>query len=139
MAGTSRASPTHEDSRGHEGFGPSGEGVAIDTTLHGWQTAGDRRLFKLIISPEFGERMDLKKLTRDLIAEMECDLGTRLEWVAAEHHNTEYPHVHVALRGIDSKVGLCNCHGSMSSTAFGKTLKNLPRRRLGIEPRMTEK
>jgi len=47
--------------------------------------------------------MNLKKLTRDLMAEMEYDLGTRLEWVAAEHHNTEYSHVHVALRGIDQK------------------------------------
>jgi len=65
--------------------------------------AGDPRLFKLIISPEFGDRVNLKKFTRDLMAEMQRDLGTRLEWVAAEHHNTEYPHVHVALRGIDQK------------------------------------
>src|SRR5208283_154309 len=27
-------------------------------------------------------------------------LGTRLEWVATSHFNTEHPHVHVALRGI---------------------------------------
>jgi hypothetical protein len=32
---------------------------------------------------------------------MEKDLGTRLEWVAAAHFNTEHPHVHIALRGID--------------------------------------
>ena len=31
---------------------------------------------------------------------MESDLGTRLEWVATAHYNTEHPHVHVALRGI---------------------------------------
>lgn len=30
---------------------------------------------------------------------MEGDLGTRLEWVAVRHFNTEHPHVHVALRG----------------------------------------
>ena len=29
---------------------------------------------------------------------MERDLGTRLEWVAFDHHNTAYPHVHVAIR-----------------------------------------
>jgi type IV secretory pathway VirD2 relaxase len=32
---------------------------------------------------------------------MERDLGTRLEWVAIDHHNTAHPHVHVAIRGRD--------------------------------------
>jgi len=36
---------------------------------------------------------------------MERDLGTQLEWVAAVHHNTEHPHVHIAVRGIDDKGG----------------------------------
>ncbi len=98
-----RESATHEQSRGQEGFGPAGYGIAIDSTLHQWQSTGDKRLFKLIISPEFGDRLDLRKFTRDLMTEMQRDLGTRLEWVAAEHHNTEHPHVHVALRGIDEK------------------------------------
>jgi len=31
---------------------------------------------------------------------MEMDLGTKLEWVATMHDNTEFSHVHVALRGI---------------------------------------
>jgi hypothetical protein len=31
---------------------------------------------------------------------MESDLGTRFEWVATPHYNTEHPHVHVALRGV---------------------------------------
>jgi hypothetical protein len=31
---------------------------------------------------------------------MERDLGTRLEWVAASHFNTDNPHVHIALRGV---------------------------------------
>jgi type IV secretory pathway VirD2 relaxase len=65
-----------------------------------WQAAGDGRLFKLIISPEFGDRIDLQSLTRRLLFEMEADLGTSLEWVAAAHFNTGHPHVHVALRGI---------------------------------------
>jgi type IV secretory pathway VirD2 relaxase len=53
----------------------------------------------MIISPEFGERIDLNQLTRELMSRMENDLGTRLEWVAVPHFNTEHPHVHVALRG----------------------------------------
>ena len=33
---------------------------------------------------------------------MEKDLGTSLEWVAAAHYNTEHPHVHMSLRGVDA-------------------------------------
>ena len=36
------------------------------------------------------------------MAQIAHDLGTDLEWAAAAHHNTEHPHVHVALRGVDS-------------------------------------
>lgn len=68
-------------------------------TLDEWQKSGDQRLFKFIISPEFGDRLNLQQLTRDLMARMERDLATRLDWVAVSHFNTEHPHVHVALRG----------------------------------------
>ncbi len=68
--------------------------------LDQWQKQGDPRLWKFIVSPEFGERVDLQKLTRELMQRMEDDLGTRLEWVAVTHFNTEHPHVHVALRGV---------------------------------------
>ena len=64
-------------------------------------------VWKLIVSPEFGERLDLDRLNRDLMNRMEKDLGTKLEWVAVTHFNTEHPHVHVALRGIrDDKSAL---------------------------------
>jgi hypothetical protein len=65
-----------------------------------WQTEGDPRLWKLIVSPEFGERLDLDRLTRDLMVRMEKDLGTKLEWVAVTHFNSDHRHVHIALRGI---------------------------------------
>ena len=44
----------------------------------------------------------LSRLTLDLVRQMEKDLGTELQWVAVEHHNTEHPHVHVVVRGIRS-------------------------------------
>ncbi|MGA2113393.1 MAG: DUF3363 domain-containing protein [Bryobacteraceae bacterium] len=81
-------------------LGNQPEGVALADILDGWQKAGDPRLWKMIISPEFGERIDLNQLSRDLIGRMEKDLGSRLDWVAVAHFNTEHPHVHVALRGI---------------------------------------
>ena len=82
------------------GFDNSGRVENIGTVLQGWQAAGDRRLFKMIVSPEFGERADLERHARELIARMERDLGTRLQWVGVVHRNTEHPHVHIALRGV---------------------------------------
>lgn len=76
------------------------ESVAIPATLAEWQKAGDPRLFKMIVSPEFGERLDVKKHTRDLMTRLSQELGTELEWIAVAHFNTGHPHVHVALRGI---------------------------------------
>lgn len=70
-------------------------------TLNTWQKAGDPRLFRIVISPEFGERVDLERLTRELMGRIATDLGAaKLEWVAAAHYNTDNPHVHVALRGM---------------------------------------
>ena len=85
------------------GFVSAGSDIDVPEALGSWQKAGDPRLFKLIISPEFGERLDLKAHTRNLMERMERDLGTKLEWVAIIHRNTEHPHVHVALRGRDER------------------------------------
>jgi type IV secretory pathway VirD2 relaxase len=84
---------------GKVGFSAAADGIDIAKTLGAWQAAADLRLFKLIISPEFGERLDLRQHTRELVARMEKDLGIDLEWVAVAHSNTGHPHVHIALRG----------------------------------------
>jgi hypothetical protein len=88
------------------GFNMSSDEVAIPATLAGWQKSGDPRLFKMIVSPEFGERLDLKKHTRDLITRLSQDLNADLDWVAVAHFNTGHPHVHVALRGVTAAGNL---------------------------------
>lgn len=82
------------------GFDAEKHGIDMAGRLDSWQSAGDQRLWKIIISPEFGERVDLMRLTRDVMSRVESDLGIPLEWVAVAHFNTEHPHVHVALRGV---------------------------------------
>src|SRR5690606_36664141 len=86
--------------RGKVGFDAEADQVNIVETGARWQAEGDPRLFKLILSPEFGERVDLDKLTRRLMLQMERDLGRSLEWVAAAHSNAEHPHVHLLLPGV---------------------------------------
>lgn len=85
------------------GFDAKQEDIDVVATLNEWQKAGDERLWKLIVSPEFADRLELERLTRELMARMEADLNTSLEWVAVTHFNTEHPHVHIALRGVDSR------------------------------------
>jgi type IV secretory pathway VirD2 relaxase len=97
-----RESATHENPVEGVGFGREDQGIDIASRLEDWQRSGDERLWKLIISPEFGDRVDLRRLTGDLMERMEKDLATDLEWVAAEHHNTEHPHAHVVVRGVRS-------------------------------------
>ncbi len=62
----------------------------------------DRHQFRFIVSPEDADQLDdLRTYTRHLMARMEADLGTRLDWVAVDHWNTDNPHTHVVLRGKD--------------------------------------
>src|ERR1700689_1000600 len=84
------------------GFNGDLDGVNVVRELERWQSSGDQRLWKVILSPEFGDRIDLQRLARDLAGQMANDLGTDLEWIAVAHHNTEHPHVHMAIRGVSS-------------------------------------
>jgi type IV secretory pathway VirD2 relaxase len=62
----------------------------------------DRHHFRFIVSPEdAGEMTNLRAFTRDLAKQMEADLGSRLDWVAVDHWNTDHPHVHLLVRGVD--------------------------------------
>jgi type IV secretory pathway VirD2 relaxase len=75
---------------------------AVDT--HDFEARGreDRHQFRFIVSPEEAADIgELKTFTRDLMAQMERDLGTRLEWMAVDHWDTEHPHTHIVLRGRD--------------------------------------
>ena len=61
---------------------------------------GDRHHFRFIVSPEDAEQLsDLKAFTRDLMAQAERDLGTKLDWIGVDHWNTDNPHIHVIVRG----------------------------------------
>jgi type IV secretory pathway VirD2 relaxase len=68
------------------------------------RSTGDRHQFRFIASAEDGaEYPDLKPYVRRLMAQVEADLGTKLDWVAVDHFNTERPHTHIMLRGVDDR------------------------------------
>lgn len=61
---------------------------------------GDRHHFRFIISPENGHDIpDFHIYIRKVMALVEKDLGSKLEWVSAAHFDTEDPHAHVIVRG----------------------------------------
>jgi type IV secretory pathway VirD2 relaxase len=62
----------------------------------------DRHQFRFIVSAEDAVQLeDLRGFARDLMQRVEADLGTRLDWVAVDHWDTDNPHTHVVLRGKD--------------------------------------
>jgi len=72
-----------------------------DTESFGERCKDDRHYFKIIISPEDGKDIaDLTRFTRDLMVEVQRDMDTTLEWVAADHYDTGRPHSHIILRGV---------------------------------------
>jgi len=80
-------------------FGADAEG--LDRNEFAARCEDDRHHFRFIVSPEDAAQMrDLKGFTRELMARMERDLGTRLDWRAVEHWNTDNPHVHIIVRGV---------------------------------------
>src|SRR6266705_2418483 len=81
-----RESATQGGRAAEAGFNVTEQNLGIATRLDNWQSAGDERLFKISVSPEFAERLNLRQYARELMRRMERDLGTQIEWVAAVHH-----------------------------------------------------
>ena len=71
-----------------------------DTKAFAERCEEDRHHFRFTVSPEdAGQLADLRAFTRELMKDAERDLGTRLDWVAVDHWNTDNPHIHVLVRG----------------------------------------
>jgi len=75
---------------------------AADVSAFTERCEDDRHHFRFIVSPEDAPEMaDLRAFTRELMTRASQDLGTRIDWVAVDHWNTDQPHVHVLARGVD--------------------------------------
>jgi len=61
----------------------------------------EKHQFRLIVSPEDACELDLTDYVRRLMARVERDIGRKLEWAAVNHYNTEHPHAHLVIRGVD--------------------------------------
>lgn len=81
-----------------EFFDRDADGVRAGVETGGWSE--DRHHFRFIISPEHGERLDMKSYAREVMARVSADLGEpNLKWIATCHYDTDQPHAHVLVRG----------------------------------------
>ena len=81
------------------------DAVGDDADAHAFldRSEQDPHQFRFIVSAEDSAQLsDLKPLIRDLMRQVEQDLGTKLDWVAVDHFNTGHPHTHVVVRGRDA-------------------------------------
>jgi hypothetical protein len=79
-----------------------GADSTFDRDAFGRPLEGEQRQFRFIVSPEDGDSLDLTAFARELMGRVEKDLGRGLVWAAVNHHNTDNPHVHVVIRGVDA-------------------------------------
>lgn len=88
---------TRDGSRG-ELFDAAGDGA--DGRGFAERCENDRHHFRFIVSPDDASELgSLRSFTRELMDQASRDLGTRLDWVAIDHWNTEHPHIHILVRG----------------------------------------
>ena len=81
------------------GFDAERENIDMVGAVRAWEKS-DELMWRFIVSPEDGDRMNLRAHVRELVSEMERDLDTKLQWVAIDHHNTDEAHVHLLVRGV---------------------------------------
>ena len=92
----------------------------------------DRHQFRFIVSAEDGvELFDPRATTRDLMKQMETDLGTRLDWIAVDHHNTGHPHTHIIVRGVTDDGKTLNIAGDYIAYGIRERASEVVTRELG--------
>ncbi|QTC92820.1 DUF3363 domain-containing protein [Brevundimonas goettingensis] len=81
-----------------EFFDRERDGIRPQAATAGW--SGDRHHFRFIISPEHGDRLELRSYVRAVMDRVRADLGEPdLNWIATCHYDTDQPHAHVLVRG----------------------------------------
>src|SRR5919197_824006 len=78
-------------------FGPA----AAERQRFTQEAQHDPHQFRLVLMVREHAQLDLTRFTDLFMAQVARDLGRPLDWVAANHGDTEHPHTHIVLRGRD--------------------------------------
>jgi type IV secretory pathway VirD2 relaxase len=96
----------------------------------------DRHHFRIIVTPERGADLELRQYTQSFMNQVEADLGTHLDWLAVEHHNTAHPHVHLVVRGVDERGADLVINRAYISEGLRERAQGLATQELGLRPEL---
>lgn len=88
--------------------------------------------FRFVISPEDAHDLDLTDYTKKLMTKMQQDIGRSIEWSAVNHYNTNDPHTHVIVRGIDLDGKTLFIDRNYMSYGFRNRAINIATEELGL-------
>lgn len=106
-----------------------GRGVDAESFLD--RSENDPHQFRFMVSPEDASEIDLREFTQELMGQVEQDLGRDLDWVAADHHNTDNPHIHIVIRGRDRQGKEVRLDRDYISHGFRNRAREIATRELG--------
>ena len=115
-----------------KGQGFSKDDDSVDLNDFKDRMQDDKRQFRFIVSPENAQNLDLKTYARDVMKTMEDDLETDLDWVAVEHHNTDNPHLHIVVRGVDDQGNELKINRDYMSNGMRNRAQEIATRDLGL-------
>lgn len=93
---------------------------------------GEPHQFRLIVSPQDADRLDLTRYTHDLMEQVESDLGRKLDWKAINHYNTDNPHTHIVIHGLDQQGEVVFIDREYISNGIRNRAAELATRELGL-------
>ena len=98
------------------------------------ELAGEKHQFRLVVSPEDAHELDLRAYVRSYVEQLERDLGRRLRWAAVNHHDTDNPHAHIVIRGLDENGAEVRMDRQYVSHGLRHRAQELATRELGPRP-----
>jgi hypothetical protein len=60
----------------------------------------DGHQLRAMVSLDAGDRTDMQRFLQRLMTQFEADIGSRVDWLGAVHHDTARVHAHVVIRGV---------------------------------------
>jgi hypothetical protein len=117
---------------GEQGFYDATQRGVNGRDLLGQWGRSDGRHFRVILSPENGQAIaDLTGYTREVMARAQAELGRPLQWVAVNHWDTDNPHTHIVLRGLDAEGAGLSLPDTFIKHSFREIARDVASERLG--------
>ena len=111
-----------------------GANGAVERATFEQDIPGEEHQFRIIVSPEDGHELDLDDFVRRYVRRIEKDLNRKLLWAAVNHYNTDNPHSHLVIRGIDAHGGKVHLEREYVSHGLRHRAEDLATETLGERP-----